>query len=189
MTEDLIANHLSTATLPAQARAPDLLIRTSGEQRLSNFLLWEAAYTELFFSPVYWPDFGETQLRAALMVRCVIGMDMLDGCTWHVASLAIVLLLLHVYTTNTTHPTPPHNTQEYATRQRRFGKRPTTQPDDPTTPDVHGPATQPHHTPNTTPTPFRRTGAELCSCLGAVPCGSQPCKTGAVTPATAAEQR
>jgi undecaprenyl diphosphate synthase len=44
----------------------DLLIRTSGEQRLSDFLLWEAAYAELLFSDRNWPDFGEDDLRAAL---------------------------------------------------------------------------------------------------------------------------
>ena len=69
MDDELIANHLATSVLPAGVRAPDLLIRTSGEQRLSNFLLWEAAYTELLFCPVLWPDFGETELRSALMVR------------------------------------------------------------------------------------------------------------------------
>lgn len=45
---------------------PDLLIRTSGEKRLSNFLLWDSAYTELFFTDVYWPDFGEVDLMAAI---------------------------------------------------------------------------------------------------------------------------
>jgi undecaprenyl diphosphate synthase len=49
-------------------REPDLLIRTSGEQRLSNFLLWEMAYTELYFSELMWPDFGEEELRQALHV-------------------------------------------------------------------------------------------------------------------------
>jgi undecaprenyl diphosphate synthase len=46
---------------------PDLLIRTSGEQRISNFLLWQLAYTELFISQVLWPDFGRTQLFEALL--------------------------------------------------------------------------------------------------------------------------
>jgi undecaprenyl diphosphate synthase len=45
---------------------PDLVIRTSGEQRLSNFLLWQSAYAELVFTDTYWPDFGEDELRAAL---------------------------------------------------------------------------------------------------------------------------
>jgi undecaprenyl diphosphate synthase len=45
---------------------PDLVIRTSGEQRLSNFLLWQTAYSEYVFTPVLWPDFGEEPLRAAL---------------------------------------------------------------------------------------------------------------------------
>ena len=45
---------------------PDLIIRTSGEQRLSNFLLWQAAYSELVFLPVYWPDFDRAALEAAI---------------------------------------------------------------------------------------------------------------------------
>jgi undecaprenyl diphosphate synthase len=45
---------------------PDLLIRTSGEQRLSNFLLWQSAYSELVFMDVLWPDFGESHFREAL---------------------------------------------------------------------------------------------------------------------------
>ncbi len=53
---------LSTAPDPA----PDLIIRTSGEQRLSNFLLWECAYAELIFQDVYWPDYGPEHLAAAL---------------------------------------------------------------------------------------------------------------------------
>ena len=52
----------TTADLPD----PDLLIRTGGEERISNYLLWQAAYSELFFSPVYWPDFGKAPLEAAL---------------------------------------------------------------------------------------------------------------------------
>lgn len=54
--------HLDTAGIPD----PDLLIRTSGEMRISNFLLWQIAYAELYFSDVYWPDFDEAQLRRAL---------------------------------------------------------------------------------------------------------------------------
>ena len=53
---------LFTCDLPA----PDLLIRTSGEQRLSNFLLWQSAYTEFVFTDVLWPDFGRAELAAAL---------------------------------------------------------------------------------------------------------------------------
>ena len=45
---------------------PDLVIRTSGEQRLSNFLLWQSAYSELVFTPVYWPDFDRAALEAAI---------------------------------------------------------------------------------------------------------------------------
>jgi undecaprenyl diphosphate synthase len=60
--EATIALHLDTAALPD----PDLIIRTSGEMRLSNFLLWQAAYSEFVFLRVYWPDFDETTFREAL---------------------------------------------------------------------------------------------------------------------------
>ena len=60
--ERTIAAHLDTATIPD----PDLLIRTSGELRLSNFLLWQSAYAELVFLPGYWPDFGAETLRTAI---------------------------------------------------------------------------------------------------------------------------
>ena len=53
---------LSTADTPA----PDLIVRTSGERRLSNFLLWECAYAELVFQDVYWPDYGPDHLKAAI---------------------------------------------------------------------------------------------------------------------------
>jgi undecaprenyl diphosphate synthase len=60
--EDHVARALDTRALPP----PDLLIRTSGEQRLSNFLLWECAYAELYFTDVMWPDFGREHLLAAV---------------------------------------------------------------------------------------------------------------------------
>ena len=62
LDEALFETHLSTAPAPA----PDLIVRTSGERRLSNFLLWECAYAELVFQPVYWPDYGPEHLRAAI---------------------------------------------------------------------------------------------------------------------------
>ena len=60
--EQTLARHLYTAGQPD----PDLLIRTSGEQRLSNYLLFQCAYSELYFTPVPWPDFGQEELDAAL---------------------------------------------------------------------------------------------------------------------------
>jgi undecaprenyl diphosphate synthase len=60
--ESLLASHLSMAELPE----PDLFIRTGGEQRVSNFILWQLAYTELYFTDVLWPDFNERELEAAL---------------------------------------------------------------------------------------------------------------------------
>jgi undecaprenyl diphosphate synthase len=60
--EDALAARLFAPELPD----PDLVIRTSGEQRLSNFLLWQSAYAELVFADAFWPDFGEGPLRAAL---------------------------------------------------------------------------------------------------------------------------
>ncbi len=62
ITDDLIQQHLSIGDLPM----PDLMIRTAGEQRISNFMLWHLAYTELYFSPVFWPDFKEEEMRKAL---------------------------------------------------------------------------------------------------------------------------
>ncbi|NQW71066.1 MAG: isoprenyl transferase [Betaproteobacteria bacterium] len=61
LTEELLQPHLSMAYAPE----PDLFIRTGGEQRISNFLLWQLAYTELYFTDVLWPDFDETQLHKA----------------------------------------------------------------------------------------------------------------------------
>jgi undecaprenyl diphosphate synthase len=62
ITADLIGQHLDAPDLPD----PDLIIRTSGEQRLSNFLLWQAAYSELVFVPTYWPDFDRAALESAI---------------------------------------------------------------------------------------------------------------------------
>lgn len=62
INQDVIAKELGTADQPD----PDFIIRTSGEQRLSNFLLWQAAYSELYFTPVHWPDFDEVELEKAL---------------------------------------------------------------------------------------------------------------------------
>ncbi len=62
ITETTISENLFTASLPD----PDLLIRTSGEMRLSNFLLWQVAYTELYVTDVYWPDFRRPHLERAL---------------------------------------------------------------------------------------------------------------------------
>jgi undecaprenyl diphosphate synthase len=62
MTAENIAARLDVAHLPD----PDLIIRTSGEQRLSNFLLWQAAYSELVFVPTHWPDFDRAELEAAI---------------------------------------------------------------------------------------------------------------------------
>ncbi|WP_019793317.1 polyprenyl diphosphate synthase, partial [Streptococcus sobrinus] len=64
--EDLIANHLMTKDLPYLYRDPDLIIRTSGELRLSNFLPWQAAYSEFYFTKVLWPDFNEDELVQAI---------------------------------------------------------------------------------------------------------------------------
>ena len=61
LTESLLLPHLSMAFAPE----PDLFIRTGGEQRVSNFLLWQLAYTELYFTDALWPDFDATQLQAA----------------------------------------------------------------------------------------------------------------------------
>ena len=60
--EDVFASHLYEPELPD----PDLLIRTSGELRISNFLLWQSAYAELLFTDTLWPDFGPQELRAAI---------------------------------------------------------------------------------------------------------------------------
>lgn len=62
ITAETLQQHLCLPDLPE----PDLLIRTSGEQRISNFMLWQFAYTEMFFTDLYWPDFDSKAFRAAL---------------------------------------------------------------------------------------------------------------------------
>lgn len=64
VTAELIEKNLYTAKIPP----PDLIIRTSGEKRISNFLLWQAAYAEFYFTPVLWPDFGEEEFLKAIKV-------------------------------------------------------------------------------------------------------------------------
>ncbi len=63
ITQQDISAHLYQPNLPD----PELLIRTSGEERLSNFLLWQAAYSEFYFTPVLWPDFDEKELKKAVL--------------------------------------------------------------------------------------------------------------------------
>jgi undecaprenyl diphosphate synthase len=62
VTEELISSYLYTGGLPD----PDLIIRTSGELRISNFLIWQGAYAEYYATPTYWPDFDEAELKRAL---------------------------------------------------------------------------------------------------------------------------
>ena len=63
MTEEAIAGHLYTAGV----RDPDLLIRTSGEMRISNFLLWQVAYAEFYVTETLWPDFSRAELLEAIL--------------------------------------------------------------------------------------------------------------------------
>ncbi len=63
ITEELLSNHLTTKAIPD----PDLLIRTGGEKRISNFLLWQLSYAELYFTDIYWPDFREEELYGAIL--------------------------------------------------------------------------------------------------------------------------
>jgi undecaprenyl diphosphate synthase len=63
ITEDTIKQHLCTNSIPD----PELMIRTSGEHRISNFLLWQLAYSELYFTDTLWPDFGKENLYAAIL--------------------------------------------------------------------------------------------------------------------------
>ena len=62
ITEETVAQHLQTRFMPD----PDLLIRTGGELRISNYLLWQIAYSELYFCDTYWPDFAEADLHKAI---------------------------------------------------------------------------------------------------------------------------
>jgi undecaprenyl diphosphate synthase len=62
VTEDLIGSYLTTSDLPE----PDLFIRTGGEQRVSNFLLWQLAYAEMYFTDILWPDFDGDELDKAV---------------------------------------------------------------------------------------------------------------------------
>ena len=63
ITESMFSSYLTTCDIPD----PDLLIRTGGEQRISNFLLWQLSYAELYFTDVYWPDFREQELYHAIL--------------------------------------------------------------------------------------------------------------------------
>lgn len=63
ITEETISKHLETSFMPD----PDLLIRTGGELRISNYMLWQIAYSELYFCDTYWPDFGEKDLQEAIL--------------------------------------------------------------------------------------------------------------------------
>ncbi len=63
ITDELISQNLTTRNMPD----PELLIRTSGEHRVSNFLLWQIAYSEFYFTEVYWPDFGEEEFHKAIL--------------------------------------------------------------------------------------------------------------------------
>ncbi|ELP5727941.1 isoprenyl transferase [Vibrio vulnificus] len=75
ITEDEIAKHLTMSDLPEV----DLLIRTSGECRISNFMLWQMAYAEMYFTPVFWPDFGEDSLIEA--ITWFVNRERRFGCT------------------------------------------------------------------------------------------------------------
>ena len=63
INENIVSENMATAFMPD----PELLIRTSGEQRISNFLLWQIAYAELYFTPTLWPDFGKEDFYKALV--------------------------------------------------------------------------------------------------------------------------
>jgi undecaprenyl diphosphate synthase len=63
INESIMSNHLMTKDIPD----PDLLIRTGGEKRISNFLLWQMSYAEFYFTDIYWPDFREEELYEAIL--------------------------------------------------------------------------------------------------------------------------
>ena len=67
ITEEMLGDYLYTSSLPVGLRDPDLVIRTSGELRLSNFLPWQTAYSELYFTDILWPDFDEKALKDAVV--------------------------------------------------------------------------------------------------------------------------
>jgi undecaprenyl diphosphate synthase len=80
--ESTITDHLYTAGTPD----PDLLVRTAGEMRVSNYLLWQISYAELFVSDVLWPDFGAEQLHEA--IRAFAGRNRRFGALDHTNTLA-----------------------------------------------------------------------------------------------------
>ena len=63
ITDELISSHLTTNNIPD----PELMIRTSGEHRISNFLLWQLAYAEFYFTDVHWPDFGRDEFIKSVL--------------------------------------------------------------------------------------------------------------------------
>lgn len=82
ITEETISEHLYTAGMPD----PDLLIRTAGEMRISNYLLWQISYAELYVSPILWPEFDEKELHEAL--RSFAGRNRRFGALDHTNQLA-----------------------------------------------------------------------------------------------------
>ena len=87
ITQEQLAKHISLADVPA----PDLLIRTGGERRVSNFLLWQIAYSELYFTDTYWPDFSKQELLADDVQLFSSGSQ---HCECHVAITSSELQLL-----------------------------------------------------------------------------------------------
>ena len=76
ITEDTVSQSLTTASIPD----PDLLIRTGGELRISNYLLWQIAYSELYFCDTFWPDFNEADLHKAIEACNIIAPEHLEVC-------------------------------------------------------------------------------------------------------------